>query len=28
LQNMPFYSFKMKLATITRLEVAKLQVDL
>ncbi len=28
LQNRPFYSFKMKLATMTRLETAKLQVDL
>jgi hypothetical protein len=28
LQNKPFYSFKMKLATMTRLETANLQVDL
>ncbi len=28
LQNNPFYSFKMKLATMTRLETANLQVDL
>jgi hypothetical protein len=28
LQNGPFYSFKMKLATMTRLETTKLQADL